>query len=301
MTKLNTEKILVPIDFSDTSMYAVRHACFLAQLRKGEVILTHIIPRNHETFSVLQPGLNLEDIDMKKAGDAVQIKLDDLCKELHKEFGIVVSGSVSTGNISREILKICEENNCGMIIMGTQGYSALEMIFIGSNTIKVLGDSEVPVMSVRTPANKNGYKNIILPIDESSHSRQKVNIGLQMAREFGAKLHVLGIVGSEDSSFNDKLTNIFSQIEKIAEDRSVITSRHKIIDPKNRAEATIEFADRVSGDLMIIMSDQDTELSGLFLGPYSSQLINSSKIPVLTLNPVESGQINVATPGSAGW
>ncbi|MFN6038924.1 MAG: universal stress protein, partial [Bacteroidota bacterium] len=48
MTNLNTKKILVPLDFSDTSMNAVRHACFLARLTKGDVLLTHIIPKNHE-------------------------------------------------------------------------------------------------------------------------------------------------------------------------------------------------------------------------------------------------------------
>ncbi|MFN5182324.1 MAG: universal stress protein [Bacteroidota bacterium] len=300
MINLNTDKILVPLDFSETSMLAVRHACFLAQLRKGTVLLVHIVPKSNELLDVIQPELNLS-IDMEKAANAIRNKLEDLAGQLHKEFGIAVNYQVSTGNVSKEILKICEEEKCGMIIMGTQGYSALEMIFIGSNTIKVLGDSDVPVMSVRTPASKNGYKNIILPIDESSHSRQKVNIAIEMAREFGAKLHVLGIVDSEDSSFNGKLDVIFKQIENIAGDKNVTCSRHRLINPDNKAESTLKFTNEVNGDLLVIMSDQNTELSGLFLGPYSSQLINSAKIPVLTLNPVALGEIYYSTPGTAGW
>ena len=300
MIKLNTNKILVPIDFSDTSMNAIRHACFLAQLRKGEVLLVHIIPKNHEMFNVIQPELKI-DIDMKSAGYAIEQKLEDLCRQLHKEFGIDIKCEVSTGNISQEILKICKEENCGMIIMGTQGYSALEMIFIGSNTIKVLGGSSVPVMSVRTPAHKNGYKNIVLPIDESSHSRQKVNLAIEMAREFGAHLHILGITDADHSSFEDKLKVIFGQIEKIAKQSHVVATHDILKNPDNKAKSTLEYTEKVKGDLLVIMSDQKTELSGLFLGPYSSQLINAAKIPVLTLNPEELGTRVYSTPGVAGW
>ncbi|MFN6038247.1 MAG: universal stress protein, partial [Bacteroidota bacterium] len=216
-------------------------------------------------------------------------KLNILCDELHKEFGISVQSVVNIGNVSREILKICQEENCGMIIMGTQGYSAIEMLFIGSNTIKVLGDSDVPVMSVRKPANKHGYKNIILPIDESSHSRQKVGIAIEIAKEFGARLHILGFSEGEDTGFHDKLVNIYSQIDKLASQNNVTTVHETVVNPENNVNTTLEYTSNVNGDLIIIMSDQNKELSGLLLGPYSSQLINSAEVPVLTLNPVEQG------------
>lgn len=300
MANLNTKKILVPLDFSETSMNAVRHACFLAQLTKGDVLLTHIIPKNHEAFSVIQPELKIS-MDMNNASSAIENKLNLLCKELHKEFGINIQSVVSIGNISREIIRICSEENCGMIIMGTQGYSALEMLFIGSNTIKVLGDSDVPVMSVRKPANKNGYKNIILPIDESSHSRQKVGIAIEIAKEFGARLHVLGFSEGEDTSFHDKLVNIYSQIDKLAVQKNVTTIHKTLVSPDNNVNATLAYTSDVNGDLIVIMSDQNKELSGLFLGAYSSQLINSAEVPVLTLNPVQQGEISYSTPGTAGW
>ena len=185
--------------------------------------------------------------------------------------------------------------------MGTQGYSALEMIFIGSNTMKVLGASKNPVMSVRTPASENGYRNIVLPIDSSTHSRQKVNLAIELCHDFGARLHVIGMTDDMDSSFEMKLGVIFNQIEKIADVRKVFVSTSIIRNPDNNAKATLKYAEEVNGDLIIIMSDQDVEYTGIFLGPYASQVINFSKVPVLTVMPVQTTDITFATPGTASW
>jgi nucleotide-binding universal stress UspA family protein len=189
MLKLDTRKILVPMDFSDTAMYAIRHACFLAQYTKGEVLLLHVISKSHEVYNVIQPELHV-DVNMKELGTALEKKLETMAEELRHEYGISIQTEVITGNVAIEIVKTAEETKCGLIIMGTQGYSALEMIFIGSITMKVLGASKIPVMSVRTPAGKHGYKNIVLPIDSSQHSRQKVNIAIELCHDFGAHLHV---------------------------------------------------------------------------------------------------------------
>jgi nucleotide-binding universal stress UspA family protein len=300
MIKLATKRILVPVDFSETSLLALRHACFLAQLTKGEVFLLHVIQRNHEVYNVIQPELNI-DVAMKDVAGVLEKRLAALAKELHHEFGITVRDLVSSGNVSLEVVKICQEEKCTMIIMGTQGYSALEMIFIGSVTMKVLGASKVPVMSVRSAASKSGYKNVILPIDSSQHSRQKVSMAIDLCHEFGARLFVLGLTDEDDSNFDMKLGIIFRQVEELAARKNVQVTHHMEKDVANRAKATLKYAERVNGDLIIIMSDQDVELSGIFLGPFSQQVINYSKIPVLTVMPEENNDISFSTPGTASW
>jgi nucleotide-binding universal stress UspA family protein len=300
MLKLNTKRILVPIDFSETSQLAIRHACFLAKINRGEVLLLHVVARNLETYGVIQPEINL-DISYKNIAVAVEKKLEQLAADLRNEFGIPVLTEVSTGNVSLEVVKICEEEKCGLVVMGTQGYSALEMIFIGSNTMKVLGASKVPVMSVRTPESENGYRNIVLPLDSSTHSRQKVNLAIELCHDFGSQLHVVGMTDSDESSFEMKLGVIFNQIEKLAEERKVYTTTKILHNPDNKAKATLKYTEEVNGDLIIIMSDQDVEYTGIFLGPYASQVINYSKVPVLTVMPEQTTDITFATPGTAGW
>lgn len=300
MIKLNTNKILVPIDFSATSILALHHACFLAKLTKGEVVLTHIIQKNHEAYNILQTEINM-DIDLTDVEANTQNRLEELAKELHKEYGIIVHALISTGNISIEIVKICNNQKCGLIVMGTQGYSAIEMVFIGSNTLKVLGASKVPIMSVRTITNKTGYRNIVIPIDSSLHSRQKVNLAIELCRDFGAHLNILGMTDETDSNFEMKLGVIFKQIKELAEKRNVGVSCQLETNISNRAKATLAYTEKVKGDMIIIMSDQDVEYTGIFLGQYEQQIVNFSTVPVLTVIPNEDSDLTYGTPGVAGW
>jgi nucleotide-binding universal stress UspA family protein len=241
------------------------------------------------------------DIDLKDVEANTQNRLEELAKELHKEYGIIVHALISTGNISIEIVKICNNQKCGLIVMGTQGYSAIEMVFIGSNTLKVLGASKVPIMSVRTITNKTGYRNIVIPIDSSLHSRQKVNLAIELCRDFGAHLNILGMTDETDSNFEMKLGVIFKQIKELAEKRNVGVSCQLETNISNRAKATLAYTEKVKGDMIIIMSDQDVEYTGIFLGQYEQQIVNFSTVPVLTVIPNEDSDLTYGTPGVAGW
>lgn len=43
----------------------------------------------------------------------------------------------------------------------------------------------------------------------------------------------------------------------------------------------------MNGDLITIMTDQDAEVSGFFLGPYALQVIHHAKVPVISVKPEE--------------
>ena len=54
MIHLNTNKIIITTDFSETSFLAIKHGAFLAQFTKGEVYLVHVITKHWEKFNVFR-------------------------------------------------------------------------------------------------------------------------------------------------------------------------------------------------------------------------------------------------------
>ena len=281
MIKLNTNKILIPIDFSNTSMRAVNHGAFLAELTKGELILLHV-QKKAELLDIIIPALKLKDISI--ITNYLEDKLKKLADSISKQYGIVVTPIVSMGNITSEIVKIAEEYKVGIIVMGTQGGDSSNDLFLGSNSYRLLTKSAVPVMTVRTVSPKYGYQNIVLPIDLSEHSRQKVNISIQLAAKYGAHLHVLGLLAKNDGEHKFKLEVILPQIEKLAKVKKVVCTS-EIKKTPNRAKTTLSYAKNKKADLIITMSDQDAEFSRFVLGSYAHQLINDSLIPVLSIPP----------------
>ena len=169
--------------------------------------------------------------------------------------------------------------------MGTHGTSGVVEFFAGSNTYKVVTESVCPVISVRAHSTSLGFKNIVLPIDDSMHSRQKVNHAVVLAKHFGSKLHILGLADSKDEGDLKKFEIKLEQIESYIHKCDLHSSR-KIVNGENQAKAAIEFATAVNADLIVIMTDQDEKLTGRLMGSFAQQVVNHSVIPVMSIQPV---------------
>ena len=283
MIHFNSTKILIPVDFSETSLLAIKHGAFLAKYTKGDVYLLHVINKQYEHYAVLEQPLHMEDPE--KYETSASNKLNELADSVRSEYGVSVNTIVSLGNPTKEIINNAKEIKADMIVMGTHGYSPLEELVLGSNTLKVITKSACPVMTMSETASRFGYKNILIPIDTSGHSRQKVNYSIELSKIFSAHLHVVGLIGQSDANEQPGMDLVMGQIKKLAADKSVNCTTEVLTNVKNRAVATIKHAEKVKADLMIIMTDQEAEISGFFLGPYSQQIIHHSKVPVIAITP----------------
>ena len=282
MKPFTIQKILIPIDFSETSMLAIEHAGFTAQLFKAELILLHVVEKHWEQFSIIAPEFRIsEPSDLI---NAIEKKLAEVAADIRTKYGVRSTAITSSGNIFNEILSISKENNVDLVVMGTHGTSGVVEFFIGSNTFKMVTESECPVISVQAQSKKLGFKDILLPIDNSAHSRQKVNQAIVIAKQFASKIHILGLGDPNDETMSKKFEIKLDQIEEYIKKCNLPFSR-KTVDAKNQAKTTYEYAKSVNADLIVIMTDQDEILTGRFMGTYAQQIINHSKIPVMSIQP----------------
>lgn len=282
MKPFKIEKILIPIDFSETSMLAFEHATFTAKLFKAELVLLHVIEKHWEKFSIVVPEMRIDP-----PGDivnSIEKRLEDIASNLLKKHGIKSTCITGNGTIFSEVISVSKEHNVDLIMMGTHGSSGFAEFFIGSNAYKVVTSAECPVISIQSHAQTLGFKNILLPIDDSAHSRQKINHAIVLARQFSSKLHIVGLADFDDETdlhkFEIKLTQIEQYIKKCD-----LTCTREIVHGKNQATMTAESAKSSGADLIIIMTDQDENISGRLMGPYAQQIVNHSKIPVMSIQP----------------
>jgi nucleotide-binding universal stress UspA family protein len=285
MKPFNPQKILIPIDFSETSMIAIEHGAFTAQLFKGELILLHVVEKHWEKFSVVAPELRVEA--PSDLINSIEKRLEEVAADIRSKYGVKSTCITSDGNIFSEIIAVSKENNVNLIVMGTHGTSGIVEFFAGSNTYKVVTEAICPVISVRAYANTIGFKNILLPIDDSVHSRQKVNHAIVLAKHFAAKVHLLGLSDSDDSGELKKFEMKLDGIEEYIRKCNLPVSR-KTINGGNQAKVSYDYAKTINADLIVIMTDQDENITGRLLGTFAQQIINHSKIPVMSIHPVEA-------------
>ncbi len=285
MKLFSIKKILIPIDFSDISLVAIDHAGFLAQLFKAEIVLLHVIEKNWEQFNIIAPELRI-DVPSDLT-NAIEKKLEETADSIRAKFGVSSIALTATGHIFSEILTIAKEHEVDLVVMGTHGVSGVVEFFVGSNAFKMVTLSDCPVMTVQGHSNHKGFKDILLPIDNSVHSRQKLNHAIVLAKHFGSRLHILGLDDSTDDQELKKFDHKLEQIEEYIKKCNLSFTR-KIVRGKNQAVMTLSYAKTIDADLIIIMTDQDENITGRLMGVYAQQIVNHSQIPVLSISPVVS-------------
>lgn len=285
MIHFKSSKILIPVDFSETSMLAIKHGAFIAQLTKGDVYLLHVINAQYMAQNLFIPMVNFTaDNDLESKATE---RISQIANEVKTEYGVKTECIIKVGNPSAEVVSVAKEVEASLIVMGTHGYSPLEELVIGSVALKVITKSACPTMAMSSEADHKGYNKILMPIDTSAHTRQKVNYTLEMAKKFSATVHAVALLGKGEDDEKPAIELILHQIEKLAKEKGVNFHSDVLSDLKNRATATINYVEKVGADLIVIMTDQDAELSGFFLGPYSQQIIHLSKVPVIAIKPEE--------------
>jgi len=300
MIHFNCSKILIPVDFSETSMLAIRHGAFIAQFAKSDLYLLHVVNAPFISQNMFLPVVNLEDNSgLEKMALA---KLADLAADVKKEYGVDAKSIIKVGNPSSEVTNVAREIGASLIVMGTHGYSPIEELVIGSVALKVITKSPCPTMAMSSGAMHKGYNKIVMPIDTTVNSRQKVNYTLELAKKFGASVYAVGLLGTNEENELPGMELILKQIKKLADEQHVPFQSEILKDLKNRATATVNYSEKNKADLITIMTDQDAELSGFFLGPYSQQIIHLSKIPVIAIKPKDLfvDESNFPIPNTSG-
>lgn len=268
--------ILVAIDFSKNAEHAMEYAVLFANKLKACIYLIWVDNTLSEE-SVIDIIEGETRIEKRSYMNSIiekfqpQVKCGDIQVLLRK------------GRVYQEIAKAAQQINADLIFAGTHGVSGYEQYWIGSNAYRIVSQAPCPVITIRREYKfKSAIKNILLPLDSSLETKQKLPFAAELAKTFGATIHLLKI-------FNTPLSVIRKRIDKYGADAEAGLKEKKVkyiteeIEADNVAASIIGYSQKQKIDLITIMTDQDTTTANKFLGPYAQQLINNSEVPVLSL------------------
>ncbi len=279
----STNKILVPIDFSEQSMIALEQSYNLAKKYNAEITLLHVI----EDGSLISKFFTAKQHDDLKA--KVQKDLDIIATDVTKKTKTVVNTLVAKGSAYEKINEVAELINATMIVMGTNGEINLKKKFIGSNSLRVVRESKIPVITIRGKKHRKGIENIVLPLDLSKETREKVGMAVELSKLFnGAVIHVVSVLITSDEFLVNKLSRQLGQVKSFLEKEGVECTAEIVKGVKgddSLAENILEYAEKVEGDLIMIMTQQEIDFTKYFVGSSAQEIINSSFIPVLSIRP----------------
>ncbi|GAB4327030.1 MAG: hypothetical protein Kow00127_19840 [Bacteroidales bacterium] len=274
------KQIVVAIDFSRCSIHALEYAVFLANR--------------------LHAGITMVWVDNTQLDESVYLKsFETGRKEIAKNFDSLIktykpqlktgelSFKIRTGKVHVEVANQAKYSDAMMVVAGTHGVTGFEEFWIGSNAYRIVTWSPCPVITVRQGFEiGESLSKIVLPIDSTLETRQKVPFTAKLAAWFDAEIHILSLYSTTIKAVRYKVDNYSKQVKKYLEEENV-RCRLTQIEAENITNSTIDYAMKEEADLISIMTEQETTTANLFLGAYAQQMVNHSPIPVLSIHSKE--------------
>lgn len=272
--------ILVAIDFSKNAEHALEYAIIFAEKLDASIYMIWV----DNTVS--------DETVLDTIKGELRIEKKKYLNKLTKDYkGRLPDGNFEVilrkGRVYQEVAKTARQIKADMIFAGTHGTSGYEQHWIGSNAYRIVTQAPCPVFTIRSGYKFEGIiKKILLPLDSSLETKQKLPFIADLALKFGASVYLLEV-------YNTPISVIRKRIDKFGEDASNCLSERGVdfllekIEVKNVAASIIKYANKNNIDLIAIMTDQGTTTANKFLGPYAQQLINNSLVPVVSLRAKE--------------
>lgn len=268
------KNIIVPIDFSLESLNGLRMAILFSKKMQINIQLLYVIQKSNDTDK------QAYESELQNASESLQKIINDFKPQLSNNS--LMKPVVTRGRVYQEVTNLANELPDSIITASTHGASGFQEFFIGSNAFRIISATEKPVITLRKNYCPADIKRIVLPIDLSADSRQKVPFTTEFAKWFDSEIHVVGIHTSRGKQEMSKIRSYVSQVAGFIEGKVHCETNEVFGD--DVPEMLINYANTIKTDLISITTEQSPGIS-LILGNTAHQILNKAEIPVLCLTP----------------
>ena len=274
------KNVIVGIDFSETSLNALEHGVSLALRLKAKLTLLFVVSPDAKL---------LEEIDESRKSNIVDIadkKMQQLIAQCQRILPKdKVKHKIRIGKVSQEINAEAKEQGDALIVVGTHGCSGFEELFIGSSAFRIINQSDFPVISIREGVNiHRDLTSILVVIDDTRETLQKLKIAAPLAKAFNAKVEILGFYPAQFKNIKDTIDAYVHRAEVFLTERNVRFST-SFVEGAEKIKTVLQVAKEKDVNLIIVMKEVEMNGDNVFvLAPFSEKIVNRSPYPVLNVS-----------------
>jgi len=140
---IKVEKVLIPVDGSDSSRNAAKYGAHLVNARNPKIYLLNVWEPINMTI-----GGEMAERLRKNAHDRSMAMLEEFRQSL-EGCGMEIALISRSGRPDYVILNVQDELDCDLIVIGSRGLSVLENVIMGSVVTRVLEGATCPVLVTR--------------------------------------------------------------------------------------------------------------------------------------------------------
>lgn len=279
------QTVLLAIDLNDDKLFRLERSYENLKTLAGRVILLYVFENLEHVSS---------DEEKNKLVFEKDTLLNELAKKIENKTGIEVRPVIQKGKAHEEILKAADSYNVNLIAVSTHTHQEddyTQKHTMGTTTSRVVRESKVPVLTFNSNVLLRPFKKILLPLDLTVETKQKVTNAIDLALRFKASIAIVSVLYSTKiGDIKMELQQQLDQVKSFIEEDGIKCTA-KLIETeggtKALAQSILKYSNVVNADLIMIMTQQETKLVEFFMGSSAQTLIRLSTVPVMSITPKE--------------
>lgn len=289
--------ILCPVDFSEPSRNALRHAVVVARRRRARLTVLFV------NDPLLAAAAAAAAYDVQKLTTTDEVELKRFIRRTVGPAAESIASTTALGHPASEIEKTVARLGIDLVVMGTNGLSGPLKWFLGSTTERILHTTKVSVLVVphsTTRARTRSARalrtwpgrHVVAPIDLDRHAAAHARAAVSVARAFGADATLLHVVAppsvpgwmriDSGALARERYAAARAQLEKVA--RSVgRRTKSQVLSGDPAVQIAECAADLQSG--LVVLTLKRSGARGPRRGSITYRVLCHGGVPVLALTP----------------
>jgi nucleotide-binding universal stress UspA family protein len=257
--------IIIPVDFSETSLNAARYAAAMLTGKPNTRVVLYTMFKDEEDAATSEQYLQSLKAEMEQKG----VLMIETIKEL---------GSDLIDNLGR----LAFQKTAELIIMGITEKEEWRQLFFSSNTVKMAEENICPVMIIPQSARYEGITNISLASDFKDVDASTPVLAIKTVLEiFNANLHIVNVDNEHYVSLSEEYLAERAKMQKLFAE---FNPEFYFIGMNDFYEAIEQFSKDKNIDLLVVIPKNHSFMNSLFSSSHTKKLAFNTSVPLLAVH-----------------
>ena len=271
------KKILVSLDFSVQSEYALKLASKIARNTEIEVNLLHLVEIPSGQVDMGSGSI----FGIPQSMHYIQ-KVKDRILAIKTNFfedTVNVKYAIRFENPLEGILKFSKRTNPDLIVMGSKDRSIIDELLIASIAKKVARKSKIPLVAVSKDPQDVDVKELVFVSNFEEENRKSFEVLLDFSQKFKSKIHLLNV----------NTMNRFKSTRRSKEKMKTFLEKYKnqehtihVYNDDSVENGVLNFSNEIDADMIALSTHERSGIFRLFSKSISKRVSKKSLKPVIT-------------------
>jgi nucleotide-binding universal stress UspA family protein len=264
---MKIKKLLVPVDFSDNSLNALKYAVSMERDPGAGIMILH----------VADPTSLENDL---RGNTSPEHMYELLCKEDHM-LGVKSKFIMEDGPVASTIINQAKTLDVDMVVMGTQGAGNFTKNIIGSNTSRVIGNTDCPVLAVPAESEFRPIRKVVLAVDLDKKEESTIIDVVGYLSKMNTSILITYVTEKNVEKSEHTLMKIGDLIRKKTGHEKLSC---KVIDSDDFHESIGEYIEDINADLLVTITHHRDALESIFDPSRTKRIAIHSEVPIMAIS-----------------